>query len=326
MLTDCMCFQSSSVVMNQRLQNSGVAGSAGPKIVAPSSALIAASRLIRDPRLRRQQQNQNSVVNSNVQLESKPQVDSPNKIVVSSKMNVRDNRTDPRSVTNKDSASAPPEKAKSVVRPFPKSRSKLHDGSARKPVRPAKTLDTESKGDSSSKSSSASSLDSPTKVRRDKKFLSPTKSPSKIKKKDADRKVSPKQSPGKGESHKPQKTDAASPPTFKDIKLSMKNRNYIRRNRKTSESPDAARDVDLRLGGPPEKQGEAAEDKSKIFIMPNVVFSFLFRLASDIVFFVVTIYLNVKLVDKADVILKAGIRTADLLCADLEQTVDKIYN
>lgn len=247
-----------------------MAGNTGPKIAAPNSALIAASRSIRDPRLRRQQHSQNSVVNSNVQLESKPQVDSTNKIVVNSKTNVRDNRTEPRSVNNKDTTIVPSEKLKSVPRPFLKSRNKLHDESVRKIIKSTtKSSDCDSKGDSSSKSSSTSSLEtSPTKVKRDKKLLSPIKSPIKIKKKDTEKKVSPKQSPMKGESrNKPTKTDPPSP-TFKDIKQSMKNRNYIRRNRKTSESPEAVQDVDLRLGGPPEKQprqGEPMEDKSKTF-------------------------------------------------------------
>lgn len=241
-------------------------GNSGPKIAAPNSALIAASRSIRDPRLRRQQPNANSVVHSNVQLESKPQVDSTNKIIVNSKANVRDNRTEPRSVTNKDNSIVPSEKIKSVSRPIPKSRSKLHDESVRKLLK-SKNLDSESKGDSSSKSSSTSSLDSPPKLKRDKKLQSPTKSLLKFKKKDAEKKVSPKQSPTKGDSHKPAKSDQPSS-TFKDIKQAMKSRNYIRRNRKTSESPETIQDVDLRLGGPPEKQarqGEPVEDKSKIF-------------------------------------------------------------
>lgn len=255
------CFQSSSV-MSQRLQSVSASGNAGPKIAAPSSALIAAGRPIRDPRLRRQQQqqNQNNIVNSNVQLESKQQVDSANKIVVNSKMN----RTEPRTVTNKDNnTTVPTEKIKSVTRPIPKSRIKLHDESVRKLVKTSsKNLDT----DSSSKSSSATSLDSPTKLKRDKKQQqSPNKSPLKFKKKEIDsKKVSPPTH------HKPVKSDAVSSPTFKDIKQSMKNRNYIRRNRKTSESPDAAtQDVDLRVGGPPEKQvrtqqqGESTEEKSK---------------------------------------------------------------
>lgn len=251
--------------MGQRLQNA--TSNAGPKIAAPNSALIAATRSIRDPRLRRQQHNQNSVVNSNVQLESKPQVDSTNKIV-NSKTNVRDNRTEPRSLNNKDNTIVPSEKLKSISRPFPKSRAKSHDESVRKLTKATKSLDSDSKGDSSSKSSSTSSLDlSPTKLKRDKKPSSPTKSPIKIKKKDTEKKVSPKLSPTKSESRKSTKSDPPSP-TFKDIKQSMKNRNYIRRNRKTSESPEAVQDVDLRLGGPPEKQprqGEPVEEKSKIF-------------------------------------------------------------
>lgn len=264
----CINFQSSSVVMNQRVQNVN----AIPKITVPNSALIAASRPIRDPRLRRQQPNQNTIVNSNVQLESKPQVDSTNKIV-SNKFNVRDSRIEPRSITNKDSSniSAPSDKIKSVSsRPFPKSRSKLQDESVRKLVKTSnKTLDSENVGDSAKSNSATISLDSsPTKVKRDKK-TSPVKSPLKIKKinKDTEKKVSPtKQSPIKGD--KSVKGDVASP-TFKDIKQSMKNRNYMRRNRKTSESPEATQDVDLRVGGPPEKQppqSEPLEDKSKSLI------------------------------------------------------------
>lgn len=222
-----------------------VGSNGGPKIAPPNSALIAASRSIRDPRLRRLQQNQNSVVNSNVQLESKP-VDSANKIV-NSKSTVRDTRTDPRTLVNKDDSSAPSDKMKSVSRPFLKSRSKLHDESVRKSLKPPKTDSSDSK-ESSSKSSS-SSAESLVKAKRDKKLHSPVKSTLKIKK---------KPSPAK-----PEKTDVC--PTFKDIKQSMKNRNYIRRNRKQSESPETtSRDTDLRLGAPPEKQTRLQEDKCKI--------------------------------------------------------------
>lgn len=247
------------MVLNQKLHSLNATSNSGPKIAAPNSALIAASsRTIRDPRLRRQQPNQNSVVNSNVQLESKPQVDSTNKIVVNSKTNVRETRTEPRTVNNKVNTIVPSEKIKSLTRPLLKSRIKLNDESVRKPIKSSKGSDS---GDSSSKSSSTSSLDSPTKVKKDKKLLSPTKSPIKFKKKD-------KVSPTKGESrNKPTKSDPSSP-TFKDIKQSMKNRNYIRRNRKTSESPEAVQDVDLRPRGPPEKQprqSEPVEDKSKIY-------------------------------------------------------------
>ncbi|GLV35194.1 Pcf11 cleavage and polyadenylation factor subunit [Carabus blaptoides fortunei] len=42
--------------------------------------------------------------------------------------------------------------------------------------------------------------------------------------------------------------------TFKGLKVSAKNRNYMRRNRTVSVSPEPTHDVDLRVGGPPEKQ------------------------------------------------------------------------
>lgn len=49
---------------------------------------------------------------------------------------------------------------------------------------------------------------------------------------------------------------------FKDLKGSTKNRNYIRRNRNVSISPEPHQDVDLRVGVPPEKQPRIQEDNS----------------------------------------------------------------
>lgn len=256
--------QSGASIVHQRNQNNTITNS-GPRIAPANSALVAASRPpIRDPRLLRQQQKQPNIVNSNVQLESKPQID-PNNKIVNNKISVRDQRAEPRSIINKD-ATLQPDKTKSVPRTYPKSRSK-HLDSVRKSLkssRVSKTTDSDIKSDSTSKSSSTSSLDSPTKSKIDKKPVS-IKSPSKYKKKDSvhlDKKI---QKSPKSES-KVHKNDSST--TFKDLKLSMKNRNYMRRNRDGSASPESTHDVDLRMGGPPEKQsrmqGETTEEKSKI--------------------------------------------------------------
>lgn len=267
-ITTILCLFQTVPSINNRFQTANTTVGMGPRIAPPNSALVSTARQIRDPRLLRQQQKQSNVVNSNVQLESKPQMDSNNKIV-NNKMSVRDNRTEPHLINNKDDSTLPSDKVKSVSRLLPKSRSK-HLDSARKAVkasRISKSSNSDSKGDSS-KSSSTSSLDSPTKTKSDKKLQSTVKSPTKIKKKDvfsADKKVL--KSPVKSDISKLHKSDLS--PTFKDIKVSMKNRNYMRRNRKTSISPEPTQDVDLRINGPPEKQprlqSEPPEDKSKIF-------------------------------------------------------------
>ncbi|KAF5294521.1 hypothetical protein FQA39_LY13375 [Lamprigera yunnana] len=50
--------------------------------------------------------------------------------------------------------------------------------------------------------------------------------------------------------------------SFKDPKGSIKNRNYIRRNRNTSVSPEPNHDVDLRIGAPLEKQSRLPGDNN----------------------------------------------------------------
>ncbi|KAF2885051.1 hypothetical protein ILUMI_21106 [Ignelater luminosus] len=59
--------------------------------------------------------------------------------------------------------------------------------------------------------------------------------------------------------------------SFKELKGSTKNRNYMRRNRNASVSPEPNnQDVDLRLGAPPEKQprlqGDISDDKHTIIV------------------------------------------------------------
>lgn len=241
--------------MNKKLQNF----TTGTKIAPVNSTLISAVRPIRDPRLLRHQGNGNNV-NSNVQLENKTNqsvsVESNNKIV-NSKMSVRDNRTEPRLVNNKDNVPILG-KAKAMPRIPLKNSSKIPD-----PYRKAPKSSRSSKSSSSDGSSSkgsTSSLDSPSKIKSDKndspKSRSPSKSPAKHKKKDissrSDKKSEKSTKSSKSDSKCP-KSDS-SPTAFKDLKGSTKNRNYIRRNRDTSASPESNYDVDLRLNGPPEKQ------------------------------------------------------------------------
>lgn len=240
--------------MNKKLQNF----TTGTKIAPVNSSLVSAVRPIRDPRLLRHQGNGNNI-NSNVQLENKTNqsvsVESNNKIV-NSKMSVRDNRTEPRLVNNKDNVPIQG-KAKAMPR-IPLKSSKIPD-----PYRKAPKSSRSSKSSSSDGSSSkgsTSSLDSPTKNKSDKsdspKSRSPSKSPTKHKKKDVssrtDKKSEKNTKSSKSDSKCP-KSDS-SPAVFKDLKGSTKNRNYIRRNRDASASPEPNYDVDFRLNGPPEKQ------------------------------------------------------------------------
>lgn len=62
----------------------------------------------------------------------------------------------------------------------------------------------------------------------------------------------------------PQPATVPSPPerAFKELKGVTKNRNYIRRNRVISVSPEPSQDVDLRVGAPPEKQPRLHVDPS----------------------------------------------------------------
>lgn len=92
---------------------------------------------------------------------------------------------------------------------------------------------------------------SPKKSRFDK---SPVKSSSSRHKKKDDRKI--------------RSTNKEDDVSFKDVK-SSKSRNYIRRNRSPSFSPEPSSDVDLRITGPPEKQSRLAASPEKTMVLPK---------------------------------------------------------
>lgn len=259
----------------QKLQNSS---NPTARITPVSSSLLAA-RPIKDPRLLRQQA---SAVNSNSTFENKPVPPPPvdSKVIVNSnKTSVRDVRNEPRLVTNKDIPISQG-KARALPRIPIKSNTKNTDShKIPKSSRSSKS----SLFDGPSKSS-ASLLDPPAK-KGDKssdssKSRSPSKSPNKHKKKDSVSKSDVKRS-DKSKQPKPERDSKSSKSdnaAFKDLKSQVKNRNYIRRNHASSMSPEPNRDVDLRLGVPPEKiprlQGES--DKSKNSEFAGMMGCFLF--------------------------------------------------
>jgi hypothetical protein len=230
-----------------------------PRITPVSGALVAAAtKPTRDPRLLRQQTDKtsngtNSSTSSGVSLGSKTAIlDSNNKVVTNTK-SVRDGRVDARLV-NKDNA--PPSQNKlDKSKTFPKSRQ-----SEQKPIKPSRSknvADTDAKA--FSVKSSVSLLDSPTKSKSDKsETKSPTKSPSRHKKKDHnDKKGGGFKEAKRERDAKGHKIEACA--TFKGG-AKGKNRNYIRRNRSPSYSPEPSQDTDLRLAGPPEKQARMQID------------------------------------------------------------------
>lgn len=232
-----------TTLMQQKLQT-GVSN--GPRINPVSSALVSAARPIRDPRLLRQQQKANSS-NSNIPLEQKTTVLENNKIVTNNKMGIRKIRNDPRLINKDDNFPQKVDTTKSNN--LSKSRNSDLVQKSHKASRAASKGSSDS---SSTKSSSSSSLDSPTKSKSEKK------SPVKHKKRDKsdDKKIFSKDD----KREKVLKSDSPTT-TFKGVKSSTKNRNYIRRNLGVM-SPEPPHDEDLRSLGPPEKQPRLQSDMS----------------------------------------------------------------
>ncbi|KAK4887613.1 hypothetical protein RN001_003884 [Aquatica leii] len=259
-------------------------------------------RLLRQQQQQQQQQQISSTVNTNNLLESKSKsgtqvtVDSDNKIV-NNKTSVRNDRIEHRLVNNKGNIESHG-KSKTLPHSSPLKHTQKIGSSLRKISKFSR--DSKVSSPPSDVSDSKSSLTSPIKSGRI-ESLAKTRISSKllpkIKKKSADKdrvneKViaavcSNKNNSGfrndkdsvinnrvekKSEKHLPKnnKSDKAklvkSDGSFKDPKGSIKNRNYIRRNRNTSISPEPNQDVDLRVGGPPEKQpriqGDNTDDKN----------------------------------------------------------------
>ncbi|KAJ8927145.1 hypothetical protein NQ314_020418 [Rhamnusium bicolor] len=238
--------QNATAIMQQRPQSN--LGN-GPRINPVNSALISASRPIRDPRLLRQQHKTNNT-NSNVQLGQKTAMLENNKIVTN-KMGVRKIRNDPRLV-NKDDNILSQKIDTNKSSNLNKSRiseivQKSHKTSSR--ASPRGSIESDS-----TKSSSSSSLDSPSKNKSDKSSKSP------IRHKKKDKSDVKKNSPKNQKRDKLYKSDSPIT-TFKGVKSSTKNRNYVRRNLGAM-SPEPPQDEDLRSFGPPEKQPRLQGDSS----------------------------------------------------------------
>lgn len=178
---------------------------------------------------------------------------------VSSKRSRSPNRheSENKTIDKKEKPSQSPDSSKSIssqkLPPIPKIRAKntsesidlsIHSAS------PPKRRKENSRSDRTKKSKSSSS--------ERKHSRSPIESPKKIKRK-----------PSKYESMDIDLIDSSSPPpsdvtTFKELKFSTKERNYIRRNREKSESPETI-DVDLRseTAATSEKYAEPLSSKNK---------------------------------------------------------------
>lgn len=222
-----------------------------------SAPVTAPSKPIRDPRLLRQQQQKQTDSNSNVQLGQKS-TNLDNKIV-SSKTGVRKFRNDPRLIVNKRNIPSP---KNDTLKPNLTSKSSNSSESVQKSQKISRTSPKSNSDASSLKSSSGSSLDSPSKNKSD-KLHSPLKSKRKDKSSDENKKVSPKEKRDRSDKSESNSSNS----NFKDVKISTKNRNYVRRNL-PSVSPEPPQDEDLRSFGPPEKQPRLQSDaveQSKIF-------------------------------------------------------------
>ncbi|XP_018319947.1 uncharacterized protein LOC108733341 [Agrilus planipennis] len=315
--------QSLSAMKSKLLQQQQTASdqTTTPHVAPVNSALVNAQRPTRDPRLLRLQEKQQEGdrqqvsatenVNSNVHLESKSKTTSPQIIqsenkVVTNKMSVRDNRTEPRSVSKNKSfgqgkSKTLPTRSSSPIKPSPKT-----SATSKKTTSKFSHGSKSSTSSASDFSGSSSSIDSPSKSKNGfySKNRSPSKSPLKAKKKSflvtADKeKLGQKRDDSSPRNKNPElgyvasecteivcndkksdklptaicksdkvmktfKSDSSS--IIKELKPSAKNRNYMRRNREASISPEPPHDVDLRVSGPPEKhlrlQGDTSDCKS----------------------------------------------------------------
>ncbi|XP_018565201.1 uncharacterized protein LOC108906445 isoform X2 [Anoplophora glabripennis] len=229
-----------STLMQQKIQSNG------PRINPVSTALVSAVRPIRDPRLLRQQQKADNS-NSNNPLDQQKTTVLANNKIVTNKMGIRKIRNDPRLINKDDNF---PQKI-DTTKTNNLSKSRNSDLVQKSHKTPRST--SKSSSDSvSSKSSSSSSLDSPIKSKGEKK------SPVKHKKRDKsdEKKIFSKDD----KRDKVQKSDSPTT-TFKGVKTSTKNRNYVRRNL-AAISPEPPHDEDLRSLGPPEKQPRLQGDSS----------------------------------------------------------------
>ncbi|KAK5644187.1 hypothetical protein RI129_008032 [Pyrocoelia pectoralis] len=287
-------------------QSSTKNSAGGPKISPVNSGLVNARPIRDPRLLRQQQQQQaqqiSSNVNANVHLESKSKsgtqvtVDSDNKIV-NNKTSVRNDHIEHRLVNNKGNIDSHG-KSKTLPHSSPLKHTQKIGSSLRKNSKFSRDSKTSNNSDTSDAKNSGIP-DSPSKVGRGElstlKQRTFSKSFLKIKKKSVVEKdrsdkvvgtVSPSNSSGsfrndkdsvanrvdkKSDKHLPKSSKSdkekfKSDGSFKDPKGSIKNRNYIRRNRNSSPSPELTQDVDLRMRAPPEKQprllGDNIDDKN----------------------------------------------------------------
>lgn len=229
--------------------------------------MAAAVKPTRDPRLLRQRAENKTSNGTNsstvVSLGSKSAILDSNKVITNNTKSIRDNNRIESRLVNKDNILSPP---KPDHKPkFLKSNQKL--------LKSRKVnVEIISKFPSLNKNSVVNLTDSPPKTKSDKSEKSPTKSPSRHKKKEhmLDKKLF-KDSLKRDRDLKVRKEDALSM-NFKRLKGSTKARNFRRtRSPSFSPEPESSQDIDLRLSAPPEKlqrlQNEPEEKSELCFIL-----------------------------------------------------------
>lgn len=282
------------------------------RISPVSGPLVAACRPInRDPRLLRHQMirtvtttttttTNTTTVNTNIKLENKSSsisdsMGSNNKGFNNNK-NIRDSRTEPRLVVNKDTTitsshqnqTSQVSRLKSQTHSSKKTNSLKYSDHSLSSQKSSKSLSLASRSInsrsgtesvSSSRSSTTSVLDMTlSKGKSEGKSTRLSSSPTKNKKKDSTSRADKKVEKSPSKSSKCDKDSVKSGvkgdnslsttgASFKEVKSTTRARNYMRRNRDLSVSPEPSHDIDLRIGGPPEKQvriqGDPTEETCK---------------------------------------------------------------
>lgn len=273
-------FQGSPIQQGNQTNLNSTNGTRVPASGGSVAVSAATSKPIRDPRLLRQQQQKHTDSNLNVQLGQRTaNLDNKN---VSNKTGVRKIRNDPRLVVNKNHIPSPKSSDTTLKQSTLDTTTatfipKVHSGKSQKSSRIIAKSNSDlnsnkssvglSKSESPSKSKSVKNHSSPSKYKKskEKNFLEANSN------NNSNKKLSPKETRDRSDKSDINQSNS----TFKDVKISTKNRNYVRRNL-PSVSPEPAQDEDLRAFGPPEKQPRLQSDaieQSKIFIH---IFFFIF--------------------------------------------------
>ncbi|XP_056632001.1 pre-mRNA cleavage complex 2 protein Pcf11 isoform X1 [Diorhabda sublineata] len=252
-----------TLTQQQKPQQMPVPITNGTKINPVSSALINA-KPIRDPRLMRQQQKQQQEQaapidgnNAENQLNQRTALLENNKIVTN-KVGVRKVRNDPRLINKNDNLI---QKSDSPTKSNTSSKSRNSDP-AHKSHKSSRISHCSTTSDTNTnKSGSTTTLGLPKLKNSD-----IVKSPSKQKRKDDKQSLSNLRNKREKMCSNDDVTIITSSSsctvpqaTFKSVKSSMKNRNYVKRNL-GSASPEVVQDEDLRSLGPPEKQSRLLGD------------------------------------------------------------------